>query len=223
MALVLSRELVSTAPWNRHWPLLLPAVGRRLKWRLGHGSISFCLHSLAVTPSLSGRLRSVRAMVTDVDLKNVRLDQVHVVARDVRLRSAAVFAGHVELRVQLGQRGLDVMLESGMPYAKLHLDEGVGRAELVAHPRWGHVELIPAVDDGALVLKPTALVTPSGGRWTAPARALPRLRIGAHVLLPGSRLLHAEVSGQSLNLTAELEDVLLPLRGQGESELSQSG
>jgi hypothetical protein len=216
MAHVLPRELVPTALWNRHWPLLLPAVGRRLKWRLGRGPISFTLQSLAVAPSLGGRLRSVRATVTDVDLEAVRLDQVLVVACDVRLRAASVLARHVELKVRLGQQGLDDLLEQGMPYAKLQLHGDVGRAELVAHPRWGQVELVPRVDDGGLVLHPTAVVTGSGSRWTAPAKALPRLRIGAHVLLPGSRLVDAEVSGDVLHLTAQLDDVTLPLRSRPE-------
>ena len=86
-------------------------------------------------------------------------------------------------------------------------------AELVAHPGWGHVELTPRVDDGGLVLEPVAVVAGHGRRWSAPAKALPRLRIGSQVLLPGSRLLSAAVHGNHLDLTAELEDVSLPLLG----------
>jgi hypothetical protein len=213
MARVPSRELVPTAPWNRHWPLLLPAVGRRLKWRLGRGPISFTLQSLSVAPGLSGWLREVRLTASDVDVDHVRLESANVLARNVRLRSTSVVANHVELNVRLGQAGLDALLENGMPYAKLHLDGDVGRAELVAHPGWGHVELQPRVDDGSLVLEPVAVVT-GRRRWKAPVRALPRLRIGAHVLLPGSRLVGAVVHGDHLDLTAELEDVSLPLLGE---------
>jgi hypothetical protein len=184
-----------------------------LKWRLGRGPISFTLQSLSVAPGLSGRLREVRLTASDVDVEHVRLDSANVLARDVRLRSASVVANHVEVKVQLGQTGLDALLERGMPYAQLHLEGDVGRARLAAHPGWGQVELAAGVDDGSLMLEPIAVVT-GRRRWTAPARALPRLRIGAHVLLPGSRLVSASVHDDHLDLTAELTDVELPLLGE---------
>lgn len=216
MARVLSRELVPTAPWNRHWPLLLPWVGRRLRWRLARGPVSFTLQSLSVVPGWAGRLRSLRATVAAVEINDVRLDTVDVHARDVRLRYDAVTAGRVRLDVCLGQDGLDDLLESGLPYARVSLADGVGLAELRTRPRWGRVELDATVDDGALLLSPRAVRFPSGRRWTRPAHLLPRLRIGAHVLLPGSRLLSAAVVGGTLHLTAEIDDVDLPLSGAPE-------
>jgi hypothetical protein len=212
-------ELISALPEQRHWPLLLPAVGRRLKWRLRHGPVTFTLQSVAVAPSLTGRLRSVRITATDVDLDTVRLEHVQVLARDVKLRPASVSAHHLELRVQLGQSGLDGLLETGLPYAKLRLDGAVGCAELVAHPQWGHVELSPEVDNGGLVLQPAAVVTWQGARWSAPAKLLPRLRIGAEVLLPGSRLTSAWVADSRLHLVAELQAVQIPLRSGSASTL----
>jgi hypothetical protein len=168
---------------------------------------------VSVLPSLSGRLRAVRVHATDVDWAGVRLEQVRILARHVRLRAASVAAENVELQVELGQDALDEMLESGLPYAKLHLDsDGYGRAELSAHPEWGHVELAPAVDDGSLLLHPQAVVSRQGRRWAVPARVLPRLRIGAEVLLPGARLTEASVSEARLSLTAEVNDIDIPLR-----------
>jgi hypothetical protein len=204
----------SLAKW--HWPLLLPAVGRRLRWRLARGPVSFTLQSLAVAPSLSGKLRSVQVTATDVDYESVRLDRVLVLARDVRVRPFSVSVGSVELRIQFGQQGLDHLLENGLPYAKLHLDGDIGRAELVAHPGWGSVELAPRVDDGGLVLEPVA-ITRQDKRWSAPARVLPRLRIGSEVLLPGSRLIAADVIDGRLHLTAELTDVTVPLLARADS------
>lgn len=216
MARVLSRELVPTAPWNRHWPLLLPWVGRRLRWRLARGPVSFTLQSLSVVPGWAGRLRSIRATVAEVEINAVRLDTVDVHARDVRLRYDAVTAGRVRLDVRLGQAGLDDLLETGMPYARISLTGDVGLAELRSRPRWGRVELEPDVDEGALLLRPRAVRFPSGRRWTRPAQMLPRLRIGAHVLLPGSRLLAARVEGDALRLTAEVDDLSVPLAGAPE-------
>lgn len=222
------RALVTSAlgdgsPWNRHWPLLLPAVGRRLKWRIGRGPVTFTVQSVSVSPGLFGRVRSVRVTVVDVELEQVRLERVDIVARGVRLQGSSVRTEHVELRLRLDQIALDA-LTAGMPYAKLRLEGSVGRAELVAHPRWGHVELSPQVDDGALVLHPTAVGTRSGGRWTAPARLLPRLRIGARVLMPGSRLTAAEVRDGVLRLEAEMEDVTIPLLAeQGRRVRTASG
>jgi hypothetical protein len=219
-----SADAWSVLPWNRHWPLLLPAVGRRLRWRWGRGPVSFRLESLSAVPGWAGRLRSVRVTVTDVDLdpdpggdgKPVRLDEVRLEARDVRIRPSAVRIARVELQVRLGQAALDGMLDSGLPYASLQLAEGVGLARLISRPGWGHIELTPSVADGGLVLLPTALVTGAGARWTGPARLLPRLRIGADVLLPGSRLLSASIVEDQLLLTAELDDVTLPLLARSE-------
>jgi hypothetical protein len=218
-------------PWNRHWPLLLPAVGKRLRWRWGRGPVSFRLESLSVLPGWAGRLRSVRATVVDVLLDNsgdgtgtsgkgtVQLDEVRVEARNVHVRATAVRIDHVELQVQLGQAGLDGLLDNGMPYARLHLADGVGLARLVSRPSWGHIELTPSVSDGGLVLLPTALVTGTGTRWPVAARLLPRLRIGADVLLPGARLLAADVVDDCLLLTAELDDVVLPLLARADDEV----
>jgi hypothetical protein len=214
-------------PWNRHWPLLHPSVGKRLRWRWGRGPVSFRLESLSVVPGWAGRLRSVRATATEVDLdpdpsgagNPVRLDEVHVQARNVRLRPTVIQLEHVELEVYLGQTGLDAMLDSGMPYARLQLRDGVGLARLVSHPGWGHIELTPSVADGGLVLLPTALVTGAGTRWPSAARLLPRLRIGADVLLPGSRLLSADIVDDRLRLTAELHDVTLPLLSRTDDEV----
>lgn len=216
MARVLSRELVPTAPWNRHWPLLLPWVGRRLRWRLARGPVAFTVQSLSIVPGWAGRLRSLRATVVEVEINAVRLDIVDVHALDVRLRYDAVTAGRVRLDVRLGQDGLDDIFESGLPYARISLSDDVGLAELRSHPRWGRVELEPAVDDGALLLRPRAVRFPSGRRWTRSAQLLPRLRIGAHVLLPGSRLLCAAVVDSTLQLTAEIVDVDLPYSGAPE-------
>jgi hypothetical protein len=215
---VVARYFLPSALWDRHWPLLLPAVGRRLQWRLGRGPITFTLQSLAVSPGLLGRLRSVHLTANDVDIDGVRLERVTIVAQQVRLRGTSVFARHVELRVRMDQRGLDALLESGLPYAKLRLDGDVGRAELLAHPRWGHVELAPRVEDGGLILQPIAVGNGSRARWTAPAKLLPRLRIGSCVLLPGSRLTAAEVRDSELRLTAELEDLTMPLLARDDDE-----
>jgi hypothetical protein len=217
------RALTPRALWNRHWPLLLPAVGRRLKWRLGRGPVTFTVHAVSVSPGLPGRLRSVRLTLVDVDVDQVRLDRVDVLAHGVRLRGTSVQAEHVELRLRLDQAGLDALIETGMPYAKLRLDGDVGRAELLAHPRWGHVELSPQVDEGGLVLHPTAVGTRAGGRWTGPARLLPRLRIGAEVLLPGSHVRAAEVRDGALHLEAEMEDVTLPLKNSDGQVRNPSG
>jgi hypothetical protein len=212
-------ERVARTTWSKscraEWPLLLPAVGRRLRWRISRDPVSFVLQSLSVQPALSRRLRSVRLTVTDVLWSGVRLEQVHIVATGVRLHSAGVHAESVELRLQLAQEDLDELLESGLPYAKLHLDrDGFGRAELVSRPSWGHVELVPSVEEGGLVLLPQAVVDFQGRRWSVPARVLPRLRIGAEVLLPGARLTDARVWERRLHLTAEISDVDIPLRGR---------
>jgi hypothetical protein len=217
MARVRARELVPGLPWRRHWPLLLPSVGQRLNWRLARGPVSFTLQSLAMTPSLTGRHRSVRVTASDVDVNGCRLEHVRLRARDVRLRPNALCAASVELVVTLNQDGLDALLENGLPYAKLHLDGDVGRAELVNRAGWGSVELQPQVDGDGLVLLPTAVRSPQGSRWSAPSRLLPRLRISSDVLLPGSRLMDAMVHDSRLHLTAELEDVQVPLFTRSET------
>jgi LmeA-like phospholipid-binding len=216
MARVRARELVPGLPWRRHWPLLLPSVGRRLKWRMARGPVSFTLQSVAMTPSLTGRHRSVRITASDVDFNGFWLEHVGVRARDVRLRPNCVCAGSVKLEITLNQDGLDGLLENGLPYAKLHLDGEVGRAELLARPGWGSVELQPQVDADGLVLLPTAVRTPQGSRWSAPSRLLPRLRISSEVLLPGGRLTDALVSDDRLHLTAEMDDLQLPVFSGGE-------
>lgn len=217
MASLRARELVPGLPWRRHWPLLLPSVGRRLKWRLARGPVAFTLQSLEMTPSLTGRYRSVRATASDVVFNGFRLEHVRVRARDVLLRPNAVHAGSVELGITLNQQGLDALLENGLPYAKLHLDGEVGRAELLSRPAWGSVELQPQVDANGLVLVPTAVRSAQGSRWSAPSRLLPRLRIGSEVLLPGGRLTDALVHDDRLQLTAEIDDVQLPLFARGEA------
>jgi hypothetical protein len=217
MARVRARELVPGLLWRRHWPLLLPSVGQRLKWRLARGPVSFTLESLAMTPSLTGRHRSVRATASDVAFNGFQLEHVRLRARDVRLRPNSLTAAHVELVVTVNQDGLDALLENGLPYAKLHLDGAVGRAELQSRPGWGSVELQPQVDSDGLVLLPTAFRSPQGSRWSAPSRVLPRLRISSDVLLPGSRLLDAMVHDDRLQLTAELDDVQLPLFTRNEA------
>ncbi len=220
MARVRARELVPGLPWRRHWPLLLPSVGRRLKWRLARGPVSFTLQSLAMTPSLTGRHRSVHVTATEVDFNGFWLEHVQVRARDVRLRPNSLSAGRVKLEVTLNQDGLDGLLENGLPYAKLHLDGEVGRAELQGRPGWGSVELQPQVDADGLVLLPTAVCTPQGSRWSAPSRLLPRLRISSEVLLPGGRLTDAMVHDDRLHLSAELDDLQLPLFPRDEQEPS---
>lgn len=162
----------SVLPWNRHWAVLLPAVGKRLRWRWGRGPLSFRLESLSIIPGWAGMLRSVRATAVEVDLatgtSKVRLDEVCIAARKVRLRTSSLHLEHVEVQVGMGQTGLDAMLDSGL-------------------------------------------------RWPAAARLLPRLRIGADVLLPGSRITAAAVVDDRLQLTAEMANVVLPLRtGRGE-------
>src|SRR5206468_7060634 len=106
------------ALWRRHWPLLLPAVGRRLKWRLGRGPVAFTLESLSVSPGVFGRLRSVHLTVAEVDVNGVRLERVFVVARHVRLQGRSVLAQHVQMRAVMDQRSLDALLETGLPFAK---------------------------------------------------------------------------------------------------------
>ena len=97
---------VPTAPWNRHWPLLLPAVGRRLKWRLGRGPVSFTLQSLSVAPGLSGRLREVRADRLGRRRRRRSGSTGRTCWRaDVRLRGASVVANHVELQRAAGAGG----------------------------------------------------------------------------------------------------------------------
>lgn len=221
---VLSRDSGPLAPWNRHWPVLLPAVGRRLRWRWGRGPVSFTLRSLSVVPSLPGRLRSVRLEVGEVEIDRVRLGTVRIAATDVRLRSTSLVAGHVELEVKLSQQGLDDLVGPGMPYAAVRLDGEVGRASLASRPDWAHVELTPEVRDGSLLLMPVAVVTGHGRRWAAPARLLPRLRIGSEVLLPGSRLTRVAVRDSTLHLDATMSDVEVPLiarRGEAVADLSE--
>ncbi len=205
-------------PANPVLPLLRVASGviaaaltRRIGLRVQSGPVALTLRSAWVVPSLPGRFRSVQLVADDVTYRRVRLHNVHVVARDVRLGVTGIRAGSVRLHTALDQQMIDTLLAHQLSYAQLRLDtDDVIHAVLARRPHWGHAELFPQTTDGALVLSPRAFVTASGTRFTRVARLLPSLRLAPDRLLPDCHVTAASVRAGQLHLTVVAPDVHLP-------------
>ena len=200
-------------------------LGRRRTITTTVGELGFTLTDLDVPLGASalsvGQLGSVRATASDIEWRDLRLEQVDAVLCNTHVQPgppAEVVSAPVHVRARLDQAGLDLLLAKVSPALTLEVTADSGLVlRWRAHPNWAHCEVVATADGTTLWLRPAAVVR--GARRLEAVRRLPAVPV--RLPLPADRvsLTELEVGDGYVELVGRVDVVRMSLASMGLEQL----
>ena len=140
-------------------------IGRSVAVGSGPSRVAFTLSSLEASV---GHLAAAAAQADDVSLSAANVEwrtyqfvtvsaRLHNVHTRFRAKPVLVSAPLDVSVVMTGARLTSLLAEFVPSLSIVMADEARMLVRHARHPRWGHVEVLPAVDHGGLVLRPTGI------------------------------------------------------------------
>lgn len=158
-------------------------IGREIEVGKGKDRIRLTLSSidthLSPVSTAAGQADELTLAAEHLIWRSIHLPHVSATLRNVHTRVGArpaLVCAPVEVYARITGEGLTMLLEKRMPKVRLEVsDTGRVFARLTRHPKWGAVELTPAVEGGCVLVRPAGIAR--GKRIWHFRRSLPSARL----------------------------------------------
>jgi hypothetical protein len=187
-------------------------IGRELTMRVGESDVTLTpveLDTELDTMGLAlGQVPHIRIVARDVSWPGTPLERLTIVCSDVRFQSLPLptaIAGQVELEITVSAEVVRAKVAEVQPNLIVEIgDDGIVRVRWANRQRWGHIEVVPTVDEEkGLVLSPRVLQV-AGMRFGSISRMQPTV-VEVPDLPRGLRLTDVQPGPGELVLRGEAE------------------
>jgi hypothetical protein len=189
-------------------------VGREATIHAGDTEVTLVLRRLRlVRPPVGlmiGQVGDVEIEAEDVATGALRVRGLHLDVRNLHVQpgaTATVVAAPIRVRAVIDGAVLLEALAERTRRVEIELGaDGTARAYLAGRRTWGHVELVPHFERGALVLAPTRIVLRDRDVLSSLARRVPPLRLVMPELAAGLHIVGVAVEDGGLVVDAVYEE-----------------